>query len=136
MNYKDAANKHKEQFYGGMKYGKPSPKFKYVFPYGSAYKNEEFIIEEIPISILRPRCVHQWLVEIYSEGNIDEPIWVSVGRKFKDGSIAINYTGTFDILDGNHRVLAAIRKNKKTVMAVMPKSHYDFYKEISRDKNS
>jgi len=138
MNYKQAKEKHFAQFYGGVEYGKPKPRYGYEFPYGSIYKYEEFILSDIPLNIIEARCIHSHLVDVYSE-NFDsgmEPVWLSIGRKLKNNTIAINYSCKFDVFDGNHRVLAAKKNKHSVIKSIMPESHYEFYKEMSRDKIS
>jgi ParB-like chromosome segregation protein Spo0J len=63
-------------------------------------------------------------------------VWLSIGRKLNNGTIISKWHGLFEILDGNHRIIAAKLANLHKIKAIMPESHYKFYKEIGCDKNS
>ena len=111
LSYNEAANKHYQQFYGGMAYGKPKPRFEYAFPFGNKYLNEKFILTHVLVRDLKARVVHQELVELYSESFVNgddiEPIWVAAGRKLADSSVVAFWHNQLDVYDGNHRALAA-----------------------------
>ena len=65
-----------------------------------------------------------------------EPIWVSVGKKLKDGTVVPNQDLVLRTIDGNHRVTALKKLKKETVIAYIPESHYNYWRNKSNEQDS
>ena len=133
ISYQDAKDQYFHQFFNGRKKNHPS-KDLFVFPFGVRYKDEEFIIDEFPVDFIVTRVRQPELIPQYAESisnGVDMPaVWLSVGRKLADGTMIFHWDRKVKVMDGFHRITATQSIGKKTVKAIMPKSHWDFYKEL------
>ena len=99
-----------------------------LFPFGARYQNESFIIKKVKVEDISPaRVVHHDIVENYVKQENHDPVWLSLGRKFIDNRFVVFFDNKFQIKDGNHRTQAARDRGSERILAIMPKSHSDYY---------
>lgn len=94
------------------------------FPYGVECKNEMFVTHEVPLRLLRKMTVKASYVELMKDTEMD-PIWIKTcnrGRPYWDNM--------FSVVDGNHRVVSAEVLGMENIKAVMPESHYNFWRSL------
>lgn len=132
MTYVEASAQYRRQFYSGRKSGKPEGN--YVFPFGCRYRDDWFVEVELPIAWFspRPRCpelVPDYAARMESGAELP-PVWVSLGRKFKDGSVTPFWDRKPVLLDGNHRMLAGQLAGLVKIKAVIPESHCVLLEQI------
>ena len=123
MNFKEAKFIFHKHYYTGRNLGKTTQE---RFPFSEqTYKDDDFIIEEINTSSLKPKIARPELVVSYKKTihNLP-PIFVSVGRLLTDNTVCRFQDHTIKIMDGNHRAQAHIELGIKTITAILPLSHW------------
>lgn len=135
LSFIDANKYYFKQFYGGRKASKKELEESfYKFPFGYDYWHESFVEVDIPISLIVITLRKPVLVEQYAEdiknGQKLPAIWVSIGRKLKNGKVILSWNRQIKILDGFHRTAAHKKLGYKTIKAIMPLSHYEFFKTL------
>jgi hypothetical protein len=132
ISYNEALEQHRNQFYGGAEYVPTKANIIYDFPFGELYKGEDFVTQTFEIKNIKSKIMHPELVDIYCKyleiaGAEVEPIWLSAGRKMKNGKISRKWHNMLSIMDGNHRVEAAKKLGWSWIVGVMPESHFYYY---------
>jgi hypothetical protein len=135
FNFLEANKLYFEQFYGGRKaHRKELERDYYGFPFGHDYWHDKFVEVEIPISLVNIRLRAEELVDQYAdsinEGDKLPPIWVSIGRKLKNGDIILFWNRKIKTLDGFHRTAAHKKLGIKMIKAIMPLSHYKLFNTL------
>ena len=130
MTYEEAKAQYFKQFYAGRKKGRED--LKRVFPYGSIYKTEMFVIVDFPVAVVDVRLRQEDLVPKYAADKAynKQPVWMRIGRTMKNGEVILNYNRKPQVLDGFHRTAAAKLNNEKFVKAIIPESHYELLKTL------
>lgn len=123
MNYEDACALYKKN------HSSPST----TFPYGEEYKNDVFVEQEVPIELLRCWGVEDLYSELMKEVEMD-PIWIKACKK-KNNTLHPYWDHKFSVVDGNHRVASALQLERTHIQAIMPESHYRFWRSLN-GKNS
>ncbi len=126
LDYFKAKDVYVKQFHRGRNIGKPL-KAKEL-PYSNC-NNDTFILVDVLLVLIDNYPLYAGLVEQYSKETIDEPVWLSFGRKHRDGKFRSFWNRRFQVRDGNHRVEAEKVKKSKTIKAYMPLSHWEEYNE-------
>ena len=138
LSYQKAEQLHKKQWLEGKHKEWQETEADHFFPYGDQYRDEGFVEVEIPtkdiesVAHVRKR-IDQYKEILKKQGEKSMgPLWISAGRKMKDGSIQRHTDRlSFSALDGNHRLKAAQELGHPTQFAIMPMSHWKAYKEGS-----
>ena len=129
FSYEETQEIYFSRFFAGRHGGKKTKRL--IFPYGKRYACENFVSAEIELDFIdRARVKNPEVLGRYQaiqkDQNMDE-VWLSIGRKMKNGSICPNYERCFRIYDGNHRITAARAIGREVILAMLPESHYKFY---------
>lgn len=136
LSFKDAMHLHRMQWFKGKHKEWGDTEDDYFFPYGEQYKQERFVKVEIPAKDIETVAHNRKRIDQYKEilkkqgeKSMGE-LWVSAGRKMKDGSIQ-RYADrlTFSALDGNHRLKAAQELGHTKQNVIMPESHWKAYQD-------
>lgn len=126
MTYAEAKTKYKQQFYND----KFEVAIDTVFPFGEEYVGKLFVTVDIPLqflNVINSKLPLDHLYDcLFDSDNYIDPIWLSAGKEL-DRGMRLRYKRKLQILDGNHRIIAAKQTNKGTIKASMPQSHYNFY---------
>jgi len=144
LTYDEAYAMHRKQWFEGKHKEWGNDESDYNFPYGSQYEDEGFVEVKIPSkdieTITGPdvagdrtrQRVERYKNILKEKGERSMgPIWVSAGRKLRDGTISrsLDFKEPFSALDGNHRAQAAKELGHATQDAIMPASHWKAYTE-------
>ena len=65
-------------------------------------------------------------MDLITKNIIRDPIWISCGKKLRDGTIVPHWHRKYFVLDGNHRTEAYKKMNFEEVVTYIPKSHYEY----------
>lgn len=135
MDFEQARKLFVEEFFKGRRQNKVYKDE--IFPYSKIrYLDEVFITTEILVSeTAKIYTVEQELVDKYVnyiKKQTISPIWVTYGKKLKDGSVIIHWHRKFEVKDGNHRIEAYKKLGLNSIKAIMPQSHYRIYIERTR----
>lgn len=135
LSFEEADNRYKEQFYSGRKKDRfEKEKDKYLFPYSNRYRDEKFIEIEFPVSCIKTRIRQEELIPEYStrmkKGDDFPAVWLSLGRKLKNGDIVLEHDRRVRVMDGFHRITAAQSLGLETIKACMPESHYNAFNNM------
>jgi len=129
MNYDLASVIHEQQWRRGRQKNTGA---EYVFPYNYLYKDDEFLNVMILINTCETQEIDPVLVDTYvnlQRNNINlGPIWVTFGKKLQNGTVNPFWHEKCYVVDGNHRVNAAIKLGETYVNAIIPESDYMEYK--------
>ena len=104
------------------------------WPFGSRYYDETFVEVELPVNILSPgpnlRIPEQVdeFADKYRNGETMDAVWLTMGRKMRDGSIQPWWNKKPQIKDGNHRITAAQKAGIEWINVIMPESHVELYR--------
>lgn len=134
MNFFDAKKIYIEEYFKGRR--RNLDYTEEIFPYSIVrHQTDTFIKAQIEIKeIVELYEVDEALVDKYVGMIIDKnefsPIWLSIGKKLKNGEIVRRWHKKFEAVDGNHRMAAYKKLKYKSIGAFMPKSHYDLYIRI------
>lgn len=100
-----------------------------LFPYGKKYEIEEFLLVEMPLELLRQRGIAPIYSDLMSTKEMD-PVWIKACKK--KGAVDQPYWDRlFSVVDGNHRVASAVRLGRTHIKAIMPESHYKFWRSLN-----
>ena len=137
MFFEEAIRLHKIHYYEGK--NKFKKEIEYVFPYNFLHETDLFIEVEVSLDILETQDTDSERVDKYIEimkKKDMESIWISYGKKLKDGSVIRYWHSRFYVVDGNHRTAAARFLKRGKIKAIVPESHYDCFVRFVNDKNS
>ena len=104
------------------------------FPYKEEiYKTELFIIFDAYVDDIKedPRLNIEKINKYTKILDMLPPILLSIGVKKTSQrfeKIKVDWTKLLRVLDGNHRVIAAKQIKQETISAIIPQSHFRYYK--------
>lgn len=99
-----------------------------IFPYGSDYEGEIFVEDDIPLHMCRDYKIEDLYGPLMQVQEMD-PIWVKTCKK-KLGKCYPYWDEKFTVVDGNHRVASARKLGRTHIKAIMPESHYLFWRNL------
>jgi hypothetical protein len=89
---------------------------------------------EFPVFCIKTRIRQDKLIPEYSkkmQEGVDFPaVWLSLGRKLKNGEIVLQHDRRIRVMDGFHRITAAQSLGLETIKACMPESHWKAFMEM------
>jgi len=128
MNYEEAKNLHKKEWYKGLNNEQEKV---YEFPYNHLHNDDTFIIVNIMLDEIKLQEVLSYKVNNYKymleQGTLLSYPWLSYGKRMQNGDVSPNWHNMFYAVDGNHRITAMKELKMKTGKVIIPKSHYELY---------